>query len=119
MIAARYAEFTRPTPAEAREHERQAVEKSIAQLKRAQEAGSGSRESMEAIMYLQTLWTYFIEELNSGENALPPELRASIISIGIWMLKESDEIRLENSQNYDGLIGVSEIISNALGGSVQ
>lgn len=119
MIASRYAEFSQPSPAQARAHERQAIEKSIAQLRLAQEAGANSAESIEAIMYLQTLWTYFIEELNSGENALPPELRASLISIGIWMLKESDEIRLENSENYEGLIGVSEIISNSLGAGLQ
>ena len=119
MTAARYAEFSKPSPAQAREHERLAIEKSIDRLRRARETGANSRESAEAIMYLQALWTYFIEELNSGENELPPELRASLISIGIWMLKESDEIRLENSENYEGLIGVSEIIGHALAGSAQ
>ncbi len=37
---------------------------------------------------LQNSWTTIIDDLGSEENALPKELRAAIISIGIFVLKE-------------------------------
>ena len=35
----------------------------------------------------------FIDDLNDPNNELPAQLRAGIISIGVWMMKEIDRVR--------------------------
>ena len=51
-----------------------------------------------------------LEDLASNDNALPKELRASLISIGIWILREADAIRKGDSENIDGLLDITKII---------
>jgi flagellar protein FlaF len=109
-----YAQIIGESPADARVNERDAIDKSIALLKTAQEKGVRSRESVDAILYLQRLWSILIEDLAASENGLPEELRASLISIGIWILREADSIRTERSANYRGIIDVSQMIRDGL-----
>ena len=83
-------------------------------LVEAREAGPRSMKSIEAIYFMNRVWTAFIEDLGSEENALPKELRANLISIGLWLLREGEEVRQGRSENFDGLIEVSEIIRDGL-----
>jgi len=97
-----------------RENERLALEQSVALLKSAERAGPQSREAVEAIFFLNRLWSFFLDDLAKPENGLPDELRASLISIGIWMLKEADAISKGNSRNFAGLIDISNVIAEGL-----
>ena len=45
---------------------------------------------------------------------LPKELRAQIISIGIWILKEAERIRNGEVHSFNGIITVSEAICEGL-----
>ena len=47
--------------------------------------------------------------------ALPKELRANLISIGIWILRETDKIRKGESDNIAGILEISKIIRGGLG----
>ena len=47
-------------------------------------------------------------------NALPKELRANLISIGLWLLREAEDVRQGRSDNFDGLIEVSQIIRDGI-----
>ena len=114
MYQTKYQEFTEYSQDDLRESERLAIDRSIELLRRAKEQGVDSRETVEAVFYLQSLWVYFIEELGKKQNALAEEIRASLISIGLWLLRESEEIRLAKSRNFDGLIDVSATIRDAL-----
>ena len=96
------------------ERESSAIEHSISLLKTAQEHGAGSRESLEAMMFTRRLWGIFIEDLASPANELTPEMRANIISIGLWIMRESEEIRLGRSDNIEGVIDISKIILEGL-----
>jgi flagellar biosynthesis regulator FlaF len=42
------------------------------------------------------------------------ELRANLISIGIWIIKESERIRKRESDNFQGIIDISIIIRDGL-----
>jgi flagellar biosynthesis activator protein FlaF len=97
-----------------RESERLAIEHSIAMLKMAEKAGSNSREAIEAIFYLNRLWSYLLEDLAKPDNALPNEVRAKLISIGIWMLREAEAISSGKSRNFSALIEVSNTIAEGL-----
>jgi flagellar biosynthesis activator protein FlaF len=60
------------------------------------------------------LWGYLIEDLARPDNDLPQKLRADLISIGLWMMREAEQIRLEASSNFKGLIDVSTAIRDGL-----
>jgi flagellar protein FlaF len=109
-----YSEMAAETTATIRNNERQAFERSIALLKLAQEKGRGSRESVDALLFLSRLWSILMEDLAHPDNGLPNELRASLLSIGIWMLKRADDLRLGKEQDFQPLIDVSQSVCAGL-----
>jgi flagellar biosynthesis activator protein FlaF len=114
MYQSIYAEMAEETTANIRENERQAFERSITLLRAAQRKGRGSRESVEALLFLSRLWSILIEDLAHPDNGLPEDLRARLISIGIWVLRRAEDIRLGASQDFQGLIEVSESVCGGL-----
>lgn len=114
MHRALYTEILDDAPADAREREHQAIERSIELLNTAKKSGVGSRQAVEALYYLDRLWSLLLDDLANAENRLPKELRASLISIGIWILREIEELRNQRTQSFKGLIDISEIISKGL-----
>ena len=97
-----------------RENERLAIEQSVAMLKSAEKAGPKSREAIDAICFLNRLWSFLLEDLVKPDNALPEEVRAKLISIGIWMLREAEAISSGQSRNFSGLIDISNVIAEGL-----
>ena len=97
-----------------RARERQAMDRVIAMLRAAQERGPQSRERVEALFYLRRLWAIFLNDLNDPNNELPDQLRAGIISIGIWMMKETDRVRGGATDDLTPMIEINELIRNGL-----
>jgi flagellar biosynthesis activator protein FlaF len=114
MHRALYTEILEDAPADARERERQAIERSIELLNGAKVSGVGSRKAVEALHYLDRLWSILLDDLANAENRLPKDLRANLISIGIWILREIEELRNNRTQSFKGLIDISEIICKGL-----
>jgi flagellar biosynthesis activator protein FlaF len=115
MYRSSYAEVLEDDQIEARRIEARALDHAVGLLDRAAETTSvPSREGIEALHFTRSLWTTFMTELSSPENALPKELRANLISIGIWVLKEADAIRLGRSSNYGGIADICAIIRDGL-----
>ena len=109
-----YAEVLDETPKGARERERMAIERSIELLAMAEQQGVRSREAVEALLFVRRLWAHFIEDLAKPENDLEPALRGELISIGLWVMKEAERIRMEESDNFKGIIDVSTAIRDGL-----
>lgn len=109
-----YAEVLDETPKGAREREREAISRSIELLVAAEKAGARSREAVDAMLFLRRLWSHLIEDLAKPENELPQALRAELISVGLWLMREAEQIRLEQSDNFKGLIEVSTAIRDGL-----
>jgi flagellar protein FlaF len=109
-----YAEVLDETPKGARERERQAIEHSIALLEAAEKSGVRSREAIEAVLFVRRLWGTLIEDLANSDNDLPQNLRADLISIGLWIMREAEQIRLEKSTNFMGIVEVSAAIRDGL-----
>ena len=57
---------------------------------------------------------WYVEDLGSSDNVLPKELRANLISIGLWLLREAEDIRQGRTNNFEGLIEVSQIIRDGI-----
>ena len=109
-----YAEVQTDSVADARDRERQLLTRSIDLLVEAREHGPGSMQAVEALHFLNRIWTTLIQDLGSSENELPQELRANLISIGLWLLREAEEVRQGRSTNFEGLIEVSQIIRDGI-----
>jgi flagellar protein FlaF len=109
-----YADIQTDSVADARDRERQLLSRSIELLSKAMEKGPRSPEAVEAVHFVNRIWTIFLEDLGSAENELPEELRANLISIGLWLLREAEAVRQGRSQNFEGIIEVSQIIRDGI-----
>ena len=109
-----YADVLENSPKAARERERQVFERSLELFNAAEENGPTSREANEALAFCRRMWATFLEDLASPENALPKELRAEIISIGLWAVRESENIRLGKSTSFKPLIEVTSALHEGL-----
>jgi flagellar protein FlaF len=109
-----YAEIMEDGVADAKDRERQALTRSIDLLAAARDENGYSREAIEALFYTRRVWIRFIEDLKHPDNELQTELRANLISIAIWILKECDRIRKRQSTNFQGIIDVTTIIKDGL-----
>jgi len=109
-----YAEVLDESPKEARNRERKAIERSIELLHTAEARGAQSREAVEALLFLRRLWGVLLEDLAKPENDLPKPLRADLISIGLWIMNEAEQVRLGKSENFKGLIEISTAICEGL-----
>ncbi|MBP1853138.1 flagellar biosynthesis regulator FlaF [Rhizobium halophytocola] len=109
-----YAEIMEDGVADAKDRERQALTRSMELLTTARDERAYSRDAIEALFYTRRVWVRFIEDLRHPENQLDAELRANLISIAIWILKECDRIRRRESTNYQGIIDVTTIIRDGL-----
>jgi flagellar biosynthesis activator protein FlaF len=105
-----YEEIAENTSQKIRNNEVHALNHSIDLMVKADSAGSGTRESIEAVFFVSRLWGVLLEDLASIENSLPIELKAKIISIGIWVLKYVESLRLGKKKDFQPLIDISQII---------
>ncbi len=97
-----------------RARERAAMDRVIGMLRAAQEKGPLSRELIDALFYLRRLWMIFIDDLNDPHNELPEQLRAGIVSIGIWMMKEIDRVRGGQTEDLTPMIEINKLIRDGL-----
>jgi flagellar protein FlaF len=109
-----YAEIVEDTFADTRAREREAVEQAVALLRKAQDAGAASRATVEALHFVRQLWAILIEDLASAENDLPQKLRADLISIGLWVMREAEAIRLGQTDDFAAIIEVNQTIAEGL-----
>lgn len=111
-----YAETMDDICADERLNELEAMNIVLRKLETAREKGPKSREGIEALFYNRRLWGYFLENLIDDDNALSESLRAQLISIGIWMIKETERLRQADGGGFDALIQINTIIRDSLDG---
>lgn len=109
-----YADIQTDSVADAKDRERQLLSRSIDMLTAAATAGVESREAVEALHFTARIWATLLEDLGSSENSLPKELRANLISIGMWVLREAEDIRQGRSSDFQGIIEISQIIRDGI-----
>jgi len=62
-----------------------------------------------AVLFNRQIWNTFLIDLTDENNKLPRELKASLISIGIWVEKFSDKV-CAGEESVDDLIDVNRTI---------
>lgn len=109
-----YTEILEDSFSEARRHEREAFDRVLAMLRSARDKGSNSRELIESLYRLRQLWGFLLDDLSSSENLLPDNLKARLISVGLWMIKEADKGVMEDPDRLDAVIAINSIIRDGL-----
>ena len=114
MYGASYDEVMEDSPALARERERAAFGRAIELMTRAQEANAPEGLRHEASSFVQRLWGFLIDDLINPENALPTQLRADLISIGLWNMSRAEQIARGDVVGFEPLIYVNTLIRDGL-----
>ena len=109
-----YAETVEDSLQDSRGRERDALSRAIELLELASRKGVTSQEATDSLVYLRKLWMILIEDLANPENDLPQGLKSELISIGLWMTRETDMISTGRSQNFAGLIEICGIVRDGL-----
>lgn len=109
-----YAEVMEDSASEGREREREVLDRCVTLLLAADAHKSFSHASIEALMYTRKTWNALITDLADDENALPDVLKAKLISIGLYVLKECDRIRARESSDYRGLADIIRTVGLGL-----
>jgi flagellar protein FlaF len=114
MIPLSYDTATEDSAQEARAREAGALSHGIARLQRLQGGDLRTGEAIDTLLFIRRLWAFFIEDLASPENGLPQEVRAQLISIGIWIVKEVDRLRAGETEDVSQLILINSVIRDSL-----
>jgi flagellar biosynthesis activator protein FlaF len=114
MYGASYDEVMEDSPALARERERAAFDRAIDLMKQAQAADATESLRYEATSFLQRLWGFLIDDLINPENGLPVELRADLISIGLWNMSRAEQIVRGDVAGFEPLIYVNTLVRDGL-----
>ena len=109
-----YNEIVEESSRSMRAQEARALDRVISMLREAEDSGPRTRQGVNALYQLRTLWTVLLDDLNGSENALPDTLRARLISIGIWVIKEIERLRNGEVTDMAPLIEINQIIRDGL-----
>ena len=109
-----YAEVIEDSSAECRQREFELFERAIQLMKGAEGMQAQSQEMIEAIVYVQRLWTFLIKDLGHPDNGLPDKLKGQLISIGLWVMRESDRVVRGEQKSLEALIDINAMIQEGL-----
>ena len=112
MNQATFAYAAAATHRSQREQEADVFRRANGALKSARDANVLQR--VRAIADNRRLWMTVSDLVRDPSNALPAELRAGIVSVGLAVQREMDR----DSPDFDFLIGVNENIAAGLSGQV-
>lgn len=114
MYQVSYSDVVADSPAAARGQERAVFDQAIALLKRAGTAEPHGTAEHHALMFINQLWAVLIKDLSHPENELPDHLRAQLMSIGLWVMREAHSIELGRSRDFGVIAEVCGVIRDGL-----
>jgi flagellar biosynthesis activator protein FlaF len=109
-----YEQVAEDTSQRIRDNELRAIDHSILLMKKAHNSSMAARDVIEAVFFVNRLWGVLMEDLASRDNPLSEALRAKLISIGIWVLRTTEDIRQNKVRDFEPLISVSQTIAAGL-----
>jgi flagellar protein FlaF len=68
---------------------------------------------IDALDWNRSVWTALLNDCSHSENGLPPQLRASIISLGIWVGKHTSAV-IRRREEIQPLIDVNRLVMQGL-----
>lgn len=114
MYQLAYAEISKDSFADCRSREQEAFDRAISLLQEAAKRNKYSLEAIAAIQYTNELWRSLLQDLASPENQLTEQLRANLINVGLWIMRETEKITNRVSLNFNGIIDIMRTVRSAL-----
>lgn len=114
MYMLSYGEMVESDPQIARSSEKQAFDIVIELLEEAAATGPGTPQAELALTRVVELWQFLIDDLIHPDNALPEDLRGSLISIGGWILQEARRVQYGEAQDFLGIISINKLVRDGL-----
>lgn len=114
MYRERYSEIAADDQFTARQREYEALDRVVIMLEQAAAAGAGSDELEKALGRMEALWSIFLDDLCDPFNSLPEDLRARLISIGLWIVRRASEMRVEGDGDVSGLVAINASVRDGL-----
>ncbi len=114
MFNLAYAEAAEGDQGEARSQEYQALEYTIGLMEASVKDPLNTAKRIIAIFDTTNVWTLLMEDLASSENHFSNELKAGLISIGIFILKHLQAMRDDSSMSFTTVIDVTKTIREGL-----
>ncbi|CAO4175917.1 flagellar biosynthesis regulator FlaF [Methylorubrum populi] len=115
MYRMSYSEIMEDAPDLGRAREREAFDRALGLLHSAESRGAAAgHERTAAISYVQDLWNLLIADLLHPENGLPKALRADLVAIGMWTMREVGEVLSTPERSLAALIEVNTSIRDGL-----
>lgn len=112
MPANHYADVSEASSFTGREREREAFDHGIALMRAA--IGSDDERRLQAARFMQDLWRFLIRDLTDPTNDLSIELKANLISIGLWVIREIDAIVGGTKDGWVALIDINTTVREGL-----
>ena len=109
-----YAEVIEDSSREGRQREYELFDRAINLMKGAEGRPSQSPEMIDAIVFVQRLWTFLIKDLGHPDNGLSDQLKGQLISIGLWVMRESDRVVRGEQKSLEALIDINAMIQEGL-----
>ena len=82
-------------------------------LIKASEPETELSDKFNAVLWNEKVWHAFRCDLSSPDNKLPDELKASLISLAIWVSKETNRV-MDHLADLDGLISINRQVMAGL-----
>lgn len=99
---------------QARARERDLLDEATNAIKTSADMPDDLGLRITAVQYNMRVWSFFLQDLASDENEMPNEVKASFISIGIFVLKHLQRMRIDRSLGFDPVIEINQTIANGL-----
>lgn len=109
-----YEDILEESSMEARDREAAAFSEANRLIDAALLSGIESRDVLLALRFNEELWMILLEDLAHPQNKWPDTTRASLISIGIWVIKEIERIRRGQSAGLRAIAEINTIIRDGL-----
>ena len=114
MYRGAYAEVAASDQIGARRREYDAFDRVVSLLRGAAHTDAGPGQLARALDALESLWAVLLEDLSGRDNALQDDLRAQLISIGLWVTQKSLSIRIAGRGELASLIEINSTIRDGL-----
>ncbi len=115
MYRLSYSEIMEDAPDLGREREREAFDRALDLLHTAEARGiTAGPQRTAAVGSIQDLWNVLIADLLDPENGLPEPLRADLVAIGMWTMREAGAVLSTPERSLAALIEVNTSIRDGL-----
>ena len=114
MYTQAYQDVVEDDQIDARQGEWAVIENTIQLMEHSDANSDDMMLRIKALHMTLQVWTHLINDLSMPENGMSAELKASIISIGIFILKYLENMRSEKLLTFAPIIEISCSIQKGL-----